>query len=97
MDKLDWGIVTPEGTRLERNEFIYVYNHDLSSAEKLNRTLRFILGRLRYYDTQLPPNPKHLVKIDLRGQSVPKNTTDLLKMELNNQYPGNLTISFIVD
>lgn len=54
MKTLEWGQVTPEGANADLNEFYYVYNHDLSSAEKIDRTIRFILGKLNYYDLHLP-------------------------------------------
>ncbi|HEY0056904.1 MAG TPA: hypothetical protein VGB63_16255 [Pedobacter sp.] len=95
MNDLDWGQVTPEGASLERNEFTYVYNHDLSSKDKVSRTIRFILGRLRYYDSQLPADPRHRIKFDLRGQNIPESSLELIRSELTDKYLGNLTIDFI--
>ena len=51
MERLDWGQITPEAANIDNNEFVYVYNHDLSSSEKIDRKIRFIVGRLNCYDT----------------------------------------------
>jgi hypothetical protein len=67
MNQIDWGQVTPEAADSDR-DFYYVYNHDISSIEKAERTVRFIVGRLNYYNLHLPQNPNHIIKIDIRGQ-----------------------------
>jgi len=86
MRTLDWGQVTPEGANTDINEFYYVYNHDLSSEEKIDRTIRFIVGRLNYYDIHLPPNPKHVVKLDVRGQEISDFTRDSIIREVKTRY-----------
>ncbi|TWI77977.1 hypothetical protein IQ13_4220 [Lacibacter cauensis] len=97
MDTLNWGQVTPEAANIDRNEFVYIYNHDLSSPEKIDRTIRFIVGRLNYYDTQLPKDPIHLIKIDARGQQLSNQICDYIKNTLLNKYlrPDFLTIEII--
>jgi hypothetical protein len=97
MEILDWGHVTPESANMENNEFTYVYNHDISSPEKINRTIRFIVGRLAYYDKHLPANPKHLVKIDVRGQDISEATEEKIKTEIHSRYTSsNILIINIV-
>ena len=97
MEKPDWGQVTPEAANIDKNEFVYVYNHDLSSQNKIDRTIRFIVGRLNYYDTQLPKDPIHLIKIDARGQQLSELTCAYIKKALLNKYlrPDFLTIEII--
>ena len=97
MQTLDWGQATPEAANLETNEFVYVYNHDLTSSEKVNRTIRFILGRLNYYDDHLPKDPRHLIKIDARGQQVSDTTFDFIEEELKKKYsrPNSITVDII--
>ena len=97
MSVLDWGQVTPEGANTDVNEFYYVYNHDLSSVEKVDRTVRFIIGRLNYYDLHLPPNPRHVVRIDGRGQGITELTCDSIIREVKSRYsgPGSLTVEII--
>lgn len=97
MQTLDWGEVTPEAANIDKNEFVYVYNHDISSSEKVDRTIRFVIGRLNYYDTQLPKDPKHIINIDARGQQLNDTTIERIKKELLTKYPrpDSLTINII--
>lgn len=97
MATLDWGRVTPEAVNSDANEFFYIYNHDLTSTKKVDRTLRFILGRLVYYDRHLPKGPKHKIKIDIRGQQISDTTCEFIIQQLKNKYsrPELLEINFI--
>ncbi|WP_343304133.1 hypothetical protein AAHN97_21410 [Chitinophaga niabensis] len=97
MERLDWGPVTPEGANLKKNEFIHVYNHDLSSTEKVDRTIRFITGRLLHYDLHLPPDPIHIIKIDARGQQIDDSTDQRIEQEIKAKYsrPEALFITII--
>ena len=96
---LDWGKVTPEATLDGRDEYIYIYNHDLSGADKIDRTIRFIIGRLNYYDSHLPPIPKHSIKIDIRGQQINDKTCDFIIRNLKDKYkrPDFLNVSFVIE
>ena len=97
MQILDWGPVTPEGANLETNTLVYVYNHDLTSNDKVERTIRFILGRLFHYDRHLPLNPKHKVTLDIRGQHITNETCEFIYKELRRQYsrPDSLLIEYV--
>lgn len=97
MQILDWGQVTPEAANIDKNEFVYVYNHDLSSPDKIDRTIRFIIGRLNYYDTQLPHDSKHIIKIDARGQQISESICELIHNEILTKYsrPNSLTVNII--
>jgi hypothetical protein len=97
MEKLDWGQVTPEAVLDGTDEYIYIYNHNLSAQDKVDRTIRFIVGRLNYYDYHLPPNPKHSVKIDIRGQQISDETCSRIIKNLKDKYkrPDILRVSFV--
>ena len=97
METLDWGQVTPEAVKIDSNEFFYIYNHDLTSAEKVDRTIRFILGRLYYYDKHLPKDPIHFIKIDISGQQISDATFRFIEQELKAKYPrpNSLTVNII--
>ncbi len=97
MQTLDWGQVTPESANLNTNTFVYVYNHDLTSMEKVDRTIRFIIGRLFYYDNHLPKDPIHKIKFDIRGQQIENKTCDIIHQELKLKYsrPHALEIEFV--
>lgn len=86
MYTLDWGHITPESFNLATNDVTYVFNHDLGSEEKMERTVRFIIGRLQYYDLHLPAKPRHIVKIDARGQSLNKEHSTALQSQIESRY-----------
>ena len=96
MKTLDWGHVTPGGANLAKNEFVYVFNHDITSSQKIDRTIRFILGKLLYYDNHLPKNARHIVNIDIRGQQMTDTTCEFISTNLIDKYKrsGLLTIRF---
>ena len=97
MKTLDWGQITPEGADLSINTFVYVYNHDLTSSERVDRTIRFIVGRLLYYDGHLPKSPIHKLKFDVRGQQLTNEIFDFICHEIKLKYPNpnSLEIEFI--
>ena len=101
MEQLNWGQVTPEFTLDKTNESFhgYVYNHDLSSMEKVERTIRFIVGRLNYYDRHLPPNPFHEIRIDIRGQNIDNSICGYIVNGVKSKYerPASLSIEFITN
>ena len=86
MHELDWGAVTPESSNLAKNMFTYVFNHKLSSPAEVDRTIRFIVGRLLFYDKHLPGNPIHIVKVDARGQNIDDATAALIIQRLQKLY-----------
>src|SRR5262245_55710840 len=97
MDISKWGRVTPEATLDGKDEYIYIYNHDLSTLDKVNRNNRCIIVRITYYDYHLPPHPKHFIQIDIRGQQVSDETCNLIITNLTSKYqgPGFLKVIFI--
>lgn len=98
MYNLDWGGVTPEATNIITNECLYIYNHTLKTAVDVDRTIRFVVGRLRFYDVQLPPSARHRVKIDARGQGITEETVNLLKTSISRLYnhPKLLSVDIIL-
>lgn len=98
MYNLDWGAVTPEATNIITNEFLYIYNHTLRTGADIDRTIRFVVGRLRFYDVHLPPSATHRVKIDARGQEIPESTVNLLKNRISQLYdnPRLLSVDIIL-
>jgi len=97
MTETNWGNASPEGVNVQNNEFFYVYNHNLTSIEKINRTIRFIIGRLNYYDQHLPANPRHIIKFDLRGQNISNEACNYIKHSIDETYSRSefLDIQFI--
>jgi len=97
MTEHNWGVITPEVADLGNNTFVYVYNHDLTSNVKIDRTIRFIVGRLLYYDIHLPEYHKNKIILDIRGQLIKDQTVDFITKEINQKYnqSNSLEIEFI--
>lgn len=88
MEALDWGQITPESYNTATKVVTHVFNHDLSSDEKIDRTIRFITGRLHYFDHHLPEDSKHDIKIDVRGQQLSEKTPSFIQHQIITRYTG---------
>lgn len=86
MLELNWGKVTPEFVKIEKNLFVYVFNHDLSSNVHIDRSIRFIVGRLLFYDQHLPEKAKHEIKLDIRGQNIDQSTIAYIIKMIKTMY-----------
>ncbi len=63
-----------------------MFNHKLSSPAEVDRTIRFIAGRLLFYDKHLPTNPTHNVKIDARGLNLDHGTVTYIIEKVKEMY-----------
>lgn len=62
---------TPEFVVPHRGEFVLVANHSLESDEAVRLSIEFVLARIAYGATQLPPEIRVCrVVYDIRGQRV---------------------------
>lgn len=97
MTEHNWGAITPELADLSNNTFVYVYNHDMTSIAKIDRTIRFILGRVFFYDKQLPKDSSHKLVLDVRGQNIGEEICHMITQEINQKYnqSNSLEIEFI--
>lgn len=90
----DWGKITVDGFKEEINQVYYSFNHDISTSEKLERTIRFVTGKIIYYQTHLPKNITHVLAFDFRGQNVSNEFIEEIESipkVLGNKY--NLSIN----
>lgn len=87
MQTLDWGHITTDSFNFLTKSCTHVYNHDLSSAEKVDRTIRFILGRLFYFNLHLPADSRHSIFIDIRGQAISDFECERILKEIKTRYP----------
>lgn len=94
---LDWGTVTPEASNDQSNEFTYVHNHDLTTEDKVDRSIRFLIGRLNFYAIHLPKNGFHHVKFDIRGQKISDSTCAKIEQLIKTNYvkPNSIEITFV--
>lgn len=68
--QLDWAQATIEQYSDQHKAAVHVFNHDLSTNEAIDRTLRFAIGRARWFKRKLPPGSSQGAWLDDRGQRV---------------------------
>lgn len=66
--KLDWGNATPEGYSKEKNNLLQIYNVDISSAEKIENCIIYVIGRIAWANKHFPKGTSQKIVFDLRGQ-----------------------------
>lgn len=66
--ELDWGNFTPEGYDPGKKEAIHVFNFDITSIEKVDRSIVYSVGKIIWAHQTLPEDSVQKVVYDLRGQ-----------------------------
>lgn len=80
---LDWGSVTPEFYNREKNTAVYIFNHWLVDEGNVDRTIRFVLGRIEWYKQYLPQGCGYEIVFDDRGQKVTEALRDKIVNSLS--------------
>lgn len=78
--KMDWGYFTPEFYLEKDKRMVHVFNHSLATDEEVDRTIRFISGRLEWL---LGAELKHTVVIDDMGRNISKEGRQKIKAVLS--------------
>lgn len=68
--ELDWGTITPEFYNGQKNSVVHIFNHSLLGDDNINRSIKFAIGRIKWYSTYLPKGCSHEVVFDDRGQNI---------------------------
>lgn len=76
---LDWGAATPELTNESNRLALHVINHDLESPANVQRTLRFLAARSRWFARHLPAGWRQQVVVDDRGQEPAPGAREALR------------------
>jgi len=76
---LDWDQLTVEGYSEARSEATMVFNFDITSEEKANRVIQYVVGRAVWGAHNLPPESNIVLSFDLRGQGIPESSSDGIK------------------
>jgi hypothetical protein len=89
---LDWGHVTPEAVNFSANVVTHVYNHDIGSSTKIDRTIRFISGRINHFSLHVPKGATHHIKIDARGQQVDPTIISMIKERIKRRVDSSINL-----
>jgi hypothetical protein len=79
---LDWDKLTVEGYSEDRNEAVMVFNVDVTSEEKANRVIQYVVGRTIWGCHNFPPEANIVLSFDLRGQGISESRSDGLKQTI---------------
>ncbi len=74
---MDWGSFTPEFSK--ENEMVHVFNHFISTYEAAQRTIQFIIHRIKWCNTYFHNEFVHIVVIDDVGQNIPDETREYIR------------------
>ncbi|MFN3402539.1 MAG: hypothetical protein ACK40G_00500 [Cytophagaceae bacterium] len=68
--ELDWGAITPDYYDKSTNTVVHVCNFEMRSGDKRLRAIKFIIGRVYWFNKHLPQNVSHKIVCDVRGQEL---------------------------
>lgn len=85
---MGWGPATVELFSSERGLAVHVFNHDLTSEEAVRKSVRFAIGRVRWFRNQLPEGTRHAVRFDDRGQVLASTARESIKSALSPYVVG---------
>lgn len=78
----DWGSVTPELYNPQTNDVIYVFNHNIKRELIIKKSIKFAIGRLKWYKYHLPKVSSQKIVYDDRGKDI---STDV-KKEIRDKF-----------
>jgi hypothetical protein len=94
--QLNWNAITVEGYSELKNEAIMVFNCDITTDEKSNNVINYVVGRTAWCCQNLPKNIKIKLSFDIRGQGVILTEFNIFKDQvlalINNLPITNLVI-----
>ena len=90
---MEWGAATAEFASEEKNQATHILVHDLTSADKAERSMRFALARVRWFSAKMPPGGTQEVWFDDRGQTVPAGVRETIRKALTPPVAGIMFFS----
>lgn len=60
--------MTPEGYDNVKNEIIHVFNFDISSTDKIEKCIIYVVGKVLWANKIIPKEVSQKIVFDLRGQ-----------------------------
>ena len=80
---LNWGTVTPEFYNKDTKTVVHVFNDCLIGDENINRSVKFAVGRIKWFSNYLSPEYRHEVIFDDRGQGIDDMTRNTIANNLS--------------
>ena len=89
---LDWGAVTAEFQNDDAKSAVHIFQHDLTTPERVERTIRFAQARLACCAIKLPGFTQE-VWYDEREQKVEAPSKEKIKAQLAGKAAGLMFMS----
>jgi len=79
---LDWDEIIVEGYDEMLKEITMVFNCDISTLQKSQKVIKYVVGRTSWGYLNFPPNVAIRLSFDIRGQGVIISKSDFFKRNL---------------
>lgn len=79
---MDWGSFTPEFSR--ENEMVHVFNHFISEPEAVDRTIKFIVSRIKWCNAYFNNKFVHIVVVDDVGQNISNEVREYIRTAIKD-------------
>jgi hypothetical protein len=89
---LDWGAATAEFQNDDAKSAVHIFNHDLTTSERVERAIRFAQARLEWCARKMPGFSQE-VWYDEREQKVSPDSRQKIKAELGSRAAGLMFMS----
>ena len=89
---LDWGAATAEFQNDEAKSAVHIFQHDLTTPERVERTIRFAQARVAFCAVKMPGFTQE-VWYDEREQKPDAGTKDKIKAGLAGKAAGLMFMS----
>jgi len=89
---LDWGAATAEFQNDDAKSAVHIFNHDLTTPERVERTIRFAQARLACCAIKMPGFTQE-VWYDEREQKVEAPSKEKIKAQLAGKAAGLMFMS----
>ncbi len=89
---LDWGAATAEFQNDEAKSAVHIFNHELSTPERVERTIRFAQARVAWCEKKMPGFAQE-VWYDEREQKVEAGSKEKIKSQLAGKVAGLMFMS----
>lgn len=89
---LDWGAATAEFQNDDAKRAVHIFNHDLTTSERVERAIRFARARLEWCARKMPGFSQE-IWYDEREQKVAPESRQKIKSELGSRAAGLMFMS----
>ena len=80
--RLNWNPITVEGYNETKNEVTMVFNCDITTDDKVNDVIKYVVGRTVWCYMNFPTETNITLSFDIRGQGIIINRSSKFKARI---------------